>query len=673
MVFQRICGLVTKLIICSLIALGAVSAHCQTPTPIPITGNLGVILGTPAPYAGLLVQLQNCASPTTIPGYSVIVQTGYQIQANASGVINSTIWPNDLIDCNGTTGNSQYQLSLIVNGSVAGVPQCYQVVSTQGTWNINTQQPITCGQSPPDPQDETYRNLNITGFLQANNADFTGDVHIEGNLVVDGTFTAPTLGPIVSPEVNGIYSILAGGDVCAKLNTLITSIGATTPATILIPPASYTCSATVQYDPSYISIIGAGVESVQIAAMSGAPTFYQSEPIFRFLGGELSGFTLSGNGSANQIGIRTGGIIFSKISRIMIQNFTGSGAIGLYTYNSTAVSDTGWFERNQLSELNLNNNTIGWKIQYNTSNAAAASFGYNDFDMKFGVNPGQVGIDENTGRVYNSTLHLIFNGAGGESGLIHVESAGDWDTNSYVFGAECQGGGGCPGVVIDDGGELTGTGYFNFPGFTNTNSNTGGLFSGRFRIVPQAQAMDIGSITNYGGSGNTATGNLLITTDPTNPYASFGGLIGNNVGSTYTTMLNIAGNAHSFFTCPPTYTGLSNCNEIARVDQLGDGIFTGYVKGATYRIGANTVIPLGVTGYNGAGGIWIQLNDGTGSNSFAVYKADGTLTNGPITSSVPSIGVPPVNKAACIKADGPPVVIGYCSTVVDSGGACTCN
>ncbi len=37
------------------------------------------------------------------------------------------------------------------------------------------------------------------------------------------------------------------------------------------------------------------------------------------------------------------------------------------------------------------------------------------------------------------------------------------------------------------------------------------------------------------------------------------------------------------------------------------------------------------------------------------------------------VGTPTANQAACIKSAGPPVVIGYCSTVVGSGGGCTCN
>lgn len=43
------------------------------------------------------------------------------------------------------------------------------------------------------------------------------------------------------------------------------------------------------------------------------------------------------------------------------------------------------------------------------------------------------------------------------------------------------------------------------------------------------------------------------------------------------------------------------------------------------------------------------------------------------SSKLPQVGTPTAGQAACIKAAGPPVVIGYCSTVVSSTGACTCN
>ena len=153
-----------NILLCGLIAaLAPITLAAQTPVPLPVIGNLSSIIGNGQAYAGVAIQLQNCLSPVSIPGYSVIVQQGYQVRADPSGVVSSAVWPNDLIDCNGTTGNSQYQLSFVVNGAVQGTPQCYQVVSTQGSWNLNTQQPIACSQSPPNPQDLQVRNLNITG------------------------------------------------------------------------------------------------------------------------------------------------------------------------------------------------------------------------------------------------------------------------------------------------------------------------------------------------------------------------------------------------------------------------------------------------------------------------------------------------------------------------------
>ena len=152
----------------------ALSALAQTPVPIPITGNLGAIQGTGQPYAGVSIQLQNCPSPVSITGYFGIVQTGYQIRAGSSGLITGTVWPNDLITCNGTTGNSQYSLTLMNGGVPSGTVQCYQVTSTQTIWNMNTQQPIACSQSPPNPQDAQYRNLNVTGCLSVDGGGCSG-------------------------------------------------------------------------------------------------------------------------------------------------------------------------------------------------------------------------------------------------------------------------------------------------------------------------------------------------------------------------------------------------------------------------------------------------------------------------------------------------------------------
>jgi hypothetical protein len=53
---------------------------------------------------------------------------------------------------------------------------------------------------------------------------------------------------------------------------------------------------------------------------------------------------------------------------------------------------------------------------------------------------------------------------------------------------------------------------------------------------------------------------------------------------------------------------------------------------------------------------------------------DSTNQLPPTTSgAVPLVGSPMAGHAACIKSAGPPVVLGSCSTEMDSSGACTCN
>lgn len=72
---------------------------------------------------------------------------------------------------------------------------------------------------------------------------------------------------------------------------------------------------------------------------------------------------------------------------------------------------------------------------------------------------------------------------------------------------------------------------------------------------------------------------------------------------------------------------------------------------------------------------WVNVSAGTPGNwaGIPLGNSSGQLLwnqifNPPITTGAPTVG-----QAACIKAAGPPVVIGYCSSVVGAGGACTCN
>jgi hypothetical protein len=78
-----------------------------------------------------------------------------------------------------------------------------------------------------------------------------------------------------------------------------------------------------------------------------------------------------------------------------------------------------------------------------------------------------------------------------------------------------------------------------------------------------------------------------------------------------------------------------------------------------------------------SGGSW-YVGNSEGTSNILQQTDAGALAWGngtPIanSSAVPQVASPSVNQAACIKSAGPPVVIGYCSTAVSSGGTCSCK
>jgi hypothetical protein len=102
---------------------------------------------------------------------------------------------------------------------------------------------------------------------------------------------------------------------------------------------------------------------------------------------------------------------------------------------------------------------------------------------------------------------------------------------------------------------------------------------------------------------------------------------------------------------------------------------TSAARAASFKVGSNTVLPSALNGFHGSGSR-VQISDGTGAGGdLPQYDETGNVTD----SGVPAAQVPiasPKAKAghvACIKALGPPVQIGSCSTRPDATGACSCN
>jgi len=123
---------------------------------------------------------------------------------------------------------------------------------------------------------------------------------------------------------------------------------------------------------------------------------------------------------------------------------------------------------------------------------------------------------------------------------------------------------------------------------------------------------------------------------------------------------------------PATLTSL-NFYKLSGSPQPGSQFFDVYRRtggvGTGTRICHLTISQLQSTGCvdQGQTGTTAEPASDTSGN---LIVATGATIRG---LAVPVVNGPTVGQAACIKAAGPPVQIGFCSTVVSSTGACTCN
>lgn len=395
--------------------------------------------------------------------------------------------------------------------------------------------------------------------------------------------TQPTGTNLSVNTLNEDYYIQGGGDFCAKANSIIASLpNATTPYVIRVKSGTYTCSAEVTYDPLYGSIIGDGQNQVSITALNGGTTLHANEATFTITyAGQLSGFTLVGNGSANQVGIQGGNIINWLVNDVQVENFTGTGASGIYLYNHNGA----WFERNAFTHIQLENNTCG--INFNTDGSTGSySFGYNDFDVWANANAGQSVWCVNNGNIYHSTIGIKGNIGPNGTVITLASPAGMYTTN---FDIQMEGSSPCTTFNIDN--RVGGQGLvdvYNCTAFTGT-------------AVPEILASSLtpfGTLTNYEGSGNTASANILSA-----PYgdglwqANFGSLTGANVGGWFLTLQNTTfENAFQIFECGSTAaTSLSQCLAVHTFTAGGDYVNShsitsyGVVQGGTLTDGTCSI------------------------------------------------------------------------------------
>lgn len=134
---------------------------------------------------------------------------------------------------------------------------------------------------------------------------------------------------------------------------------------------------------------------------------------------------------------------------------------------------------------------------------------------------------------------------------------------------------------------------------------------------------------------------------------------------------------------PGQFTSFINSTNVGGMYKFSNGSNGSYLTQAgsspTVPAWANRAVFVGA----GAGIVYNAATTGTSDHVWQINSGTiMTLTSTSLNNTVPYAyngvdlpitGTPQVGKAACIKSAGPPVVIGSCSTAVDSAGACTCN
>lgn len=434
---------------------------------------------------------------------------------------------------------------------------------------------------------------------------------------------------VLANTINTVYWVPSGSaDYGAAINTILAACPTTSTyqqCEIRLPRVSSgTWSTAVTITSPGVSIIGQGVYASSFSCSVNGSCLTVSTSAFSIQqAGRFEGFGISGTGTANGVGLHIAGVIGATFDQIELQNFTGGSGTGLWLDNSVAST---WTERNLFASVHIYN--CNKLIRFSVE-SGDASFGYNRmFDVRLNPNGSQTAVSiENNANVYGGTYRFTIN-LGGSTNTVWSQ------TGTSIFQSE-----------LHLNGEQNGTGGTMF-----------NIASGAAFLPAAPDGTWAGSLpsSTFTGTYNITLGPEVNTGNPMIPGAM----------------------AYIYNPVEITNTGVTATNQIF-------GAFDGSLTS-----GNSVYLQLGQEGsaYD-AMQLGFSYAGGHGSSSNSLWlgisgEASCTLTpvgkwNCPLLmengANVPTTVTPTPGQAACIKSAGPPVVIGYCSTVVGSTGACTCN
>lgn len=220
------------------------------------------------------------------------------------------------------------------------------------------------------------------------------------------TVTQPTGTTFAVNSLNGVLNaaVFAGADIGAKVNAAFASCSST--CLVTIPPGAYAYTTTIVMNKPTQSLIGSGSAFTTLNYTgSGDAVLWQMNPFTVKKAGTLKGLTFVCTVSATNC-IHSGSVQGSTWEDLVVQGATGASASGILLENKFIAGVTAWTERTMMHNVQIGSSGVG-----NTNgldfriNGGTDSFGYGDYDLWFNIQPGQVGINVETGASpYHSTM-----------------------------------------------------------------------------------------------------------------------------------------------------------------------------------------------------------------------------------------------------------------------------
>lgn len=270
------------------------------------------------------------------------------------------------------------------------------------------------------------------------------------------------------------YGWDAATDKAVAIQAAVTAAEAAGGGIVVLPPAQAApWNTTVTVSSTTVSIVGPASGACTFACGGTGDHLLIQPSVFNTLlsvqAGHFAGFTMIGTASASAVGIHFVNIIGAAFEDIVIRDFTGATAVGLWSEGKDAGAGMKWTERTAMYRVSLSRNKVNWKV------SGASSFAYTRvLDLRMELSAGQTGIVfSGGGTFYNSSITALVN-ATNTAIILDIQDTFQVISTVFNITGEYMNSGGTllgTGIQVAVGAILRGEGTINLYGVKDTNAS----------------------------------------------------------------------------------------------------------------------------------------------------------------------------------------------------------